>query len=153
KVIYRSIPKSMRMEWHANIVKQLKSPSFKRLEDRHLLMAVHAEKSGNELLTHIYSKWAARDENAASRYKSGIAFSRVAARAAKSVGDLKNRERHVIRAKLFEIKGLLIMGKYAHVKRHLDVLLDKKQVLKKTGCLEQVLSFHALYCWIRGDLQ
>lgn len=153
KVIYRSIPRLARMEWHAHVIKHLKKPAFKNIDDRYLLMAVHADRAENPVLQYVYSKWAARKERAESRHKSSLDLSAAARRALTRIPNLKNITRHDIKSRLFEISGLFITGKYFHVQRHIEELLKKKPALKKAGYLEQVLSFKELYFWVKGDLQ
>lgn len=153
KVIYNSIPQSMRVVWHKAVIGELKKSRFRGVEGRHGIMAFHAAKAGDKLLAHIYSKWAARQESAASRHKSALELSRASRRALAGMPKLKCRERHEIRAFLFEINGLFITGKYGQASKHIEALLKKKGTLKKFGYLEPVLSFRELDLWIKGDLR
>src|SRR5262249_53858365 len=119
---------------------------------RHAAMAFHAERADNDLLHYIYSKWSAREENLLSRYKSSIEFSIASRQAIERLKKGGAKAKHDIKARIFEISNLFITGKYSDARKHIKLLLEKKSILIKLGLLERVLSFHALYLWISGDL-
>jgi len=152
KVAYHSIPHSVRARWHRAVIQQLKKIRFANIDGRHFVMAVHADKSGDALLKYVYSKWAAREENARSRHQSSIDLSVASRQALAAVPGVKRREKHDIAARLFEISNLFIVGKHSRAARHVDELLKRKAALKKFGYLERALSFKELCLWIRGDL-
>ncbi|MBI3440392.1 MAG: AAA family ATPase [Proteobacteria bacterium] len=152
RVIYQSIPKSARVVWHRAVITTLKRSNLKGIENRYLILAAHAERSGDKLLQYIYSKWAARCEKMSSRHKSCLELSCASRRALMSMPHVIARERHDIRARLFEIDSLFITGRYALAQKQLGELLSKKHVLKKLGYFERALSFQELYLWVKGDL-
>ncbi|MFH1158619.1 MAG: adenylate/guanylate cyclase domain-containing protein [Pseudomonadota bacterium] len=152
KVIYDSIPRLMRASWHKAVVGQLKKTKFRTLDNRHMIMAVHAGRGGDNLAQYIYSKWAAREASILSLHGSSIAFSKSSRKLLGGLRGISGRGRHEIRARLLEINSLFILGKYSVVRQHVEYMLGKKDVLVRLGYLERVLSFKELYLWIKGDL-
>lgn len=152
KVIYSSIPRSARISWHHDVIKQLKKNQFNNLSDRHIVMASHAERSENALLRYIYSKWAAQKSMRLSLHRSAVRFSEDARRAILDIRNCRSCKRHELKMRLLEINSLFILGKFSAVNAHIEYLLKQKYILARFECLEPVLSFKELYLWVKGDL-
>lgn len=149
KVIYASISRSDRIVWHHKVVARLKYK--KEISDRHLVMAFHAEKSEDPLLTYIYSKWAAAIEAGLSRHKSSIVLSQLSRQAMRKIPKVSRPFRHEAEARFREISSLFITGQYSRVRVHIERLIAKKSELLRWGGYDKVLSFNELYLWIKGD--